>query len=201
MRIRYLSLLCLAGGMLFGGAACDVQQTEPGRAPDLDVNIGGDPGRWPEYDVQWADVDVGTRERTITVPVVRVVEETREVSVPYIDINPPGARDREERTVSMDVDVPHPGYQFQIAEIRAAADNLWVIGRLTETGAPEGTAAASTTRVSDQVVINAPDDLDVRRVVVGARPSGVLNQQFRFVDDMQALNQLVPGTARVLYQR
>ena len=201
MRTRKHLLFCMVGVVLLGGAACDVQQTDPAKAPDVDVDVDAEPGRWPEYDVQWADVDVGTREETITVPVVRVVEEEREISVPYIDINPPGARDREERTVTMEVDVPHPGYQFQIAEIGAAADDLWVIGGLTETGKPEGANAEATTRVSDQVVVNAPSDLDVRKVVVGARPDGVYNQQFRFVDDMQALNTLIPGTARVLYRR
>lgn len=175
---------------------CTVEQTEPGRAPDVSVDV--EPGRWPDYDVNWIDVDVGTSERTITVPVVRVVEESRRISVPYIDITPPGAREREERTISMEVDVPHSGYSLEITEIRAAGGTLWVIGTLTETG---GMATQAITRVSDQVVVNAPEDLDVRKVVVGQRPPGVYNQQFQFVDSASALAQHIPLGAEVIYRR
>lgn len=179
-------------------AACATEQTEPARAPDVDVDV--DPGQWPEYKVNWADVDVGTREKTVTVPTVQVVQEERQVSVPYVDVNPPGARDREERTVAIEVDVPHPGYRVEIAEIRAASDNMWVIARLTEGQAPaKGESAAA--RVSDQVVVNAPEDLDIRKVVVGQRPEGDYNRQHRFADSMTDLSRYIPDGARVLYQR
>jgi hypothetical protein len=92
-------------------------------APDVDVDV--DPGRWPQYDVNWADVEVGTSERMVQVPVIRVEREAREIAVPYIDIDVPGA------------------------------------GR--------------------RVVVNVPDDLDTRSVIVGERPDGVENQQHRFV--------------------
>jgi hypothetical protein len=189
----FLMLLVIAGAT---SAACDVTRTEPGRAPEIDVDA--EPGRWPEYDVDWANVDVGTTQRTITVPVVRVVQETREISIPYIDINPPGARDREERTVTMEVEAPHAGYQLRIVEVRATNDTLWVIGELSE-GAPPANREA--TRVSDQVVINAPEDLDVRRVMIGTRPSGVFNQQFRFFSDRAALDRAIPSGGRVIYKQ
>ncbi|HSN70960.1 MAG TPA: hypothetical protein VLT59_05600, partial [Steroidobacteraceae bacterium] len=48
----------------------EVRQTEEGRAPDIDVDAEG--GRLPEYDVETPDVDVGTEEKTITVPDVDV---------------------------------------------------------------------------------------------------------------------------------
>lgn len=179
-------------------AACQVDQTQPARAPDVDVDIRAEPGRWPQYDIDWAEVDVGTREQTISVPVVRVVEETRQVTVPYIDIKPPGSRGQEERTITMELDVPHAGYRLEIAEIRAAGDDLWVIGRLTPSESPGATAV---TRVSDQVVVNAPDDLDLRKIVVGQRPPGTYNQQYRFVDSGSALEQLIPQGARTVFRR
>lgn len=179
---------------LVGG--CQVEREQPAEAPDIDVDV--DPGQWPDYDVNWADVDVGTQERTVEVPVVRVVEEKRQVSVPYIDINPPNARDREERMISMELEVPHAGYQLQIMDVRAANDDLWVIGRLMETETPQARGAA---RVSDHVVVNAPADLDVRRVIVGERPDGMFNQQYRFVESEAALAQQLPAGARSLYQR
>lgn len=181
---------------VFGWAGCTAEQTEEGRAPDVDVEV--DPGRWPEYQVNWADVDVGTTQRNVSVPVVKVEKEQRQVSVPFIDINPPGAGEREERTVAMEVEVPHSGYNLEITEIRAAGDDLWVIGTLRETG---DMSAQVMTRVSDQVVVNAPEGLDVRKVIVGERPEGVYNQQYRFVSSMNVLSEQIPQGARVIYQR
>jgi hypothetical protein len=175
-------------------AGCAVDQTQGARAPDVDVEV--DPGRWPQYDVRWADIDVGTSERSITVPVVRVEKETRTINVPYIDINPPGARDRAERALSIEVDVPHSGYEVQVVEVRASGDDLWVIGQLRETATP---SAQTRTRVSDRVIINAPRDLDVRTIVVGEQPDG--NEHLRFVESMDAVQQIVPNDARVLYRR
>lgn len=192
----HILLMLLA--MAAATAGCDVTQTEPGRAPNVDVDVDAEPGRWPEYDVDWANVDVGTTERTITVPVVRVVQETRQITVPYIDINPPGARNREERTITMEVEAPHAGYALRIVEIRATDDTLWVIGELRET---TQSANREVTRVSDQVVINAPEDLDVRRVLIGARLEGVYNQQFRYVSDAAALDRIIPSGGRVLFRR
>lgn len=178
--------------------ACTTEQTQPAEAPEVDVDV--DPGQWPEYKVNWADVDVGTREKTVTVPTVQVVQEKRQVSVPYLDINPPGARDREERTISMELDVPHPGYQLTITEVHAARNDLWVIARLHEGEAPaKGKNLA--TRVSDQVVVNAPEDLNVRKVVVGDRPDGDYNRQYSFAGSMSDLSQRIPQGARVIYQR
>jgi hypothetical protein len=191
----FLMLLALAGGT---SAACDVTRTESGRAPSVDVDVDAEPGRWPEYDVDWANVDVGTTQRTITVPVVRVVQETREISVPYIDINPPGARNREEQTITMEIEAPHAGYALRIVEVRATNDTLWVIGQLTENQQP---ANREMTRVSDQIVVNAPEDLDVRRVIIGDRPAGVYNQQFRYFSDRAAVDQAIPSGGRVLYRQ
>jgi hypothetical protein len=184
---------CLLAVALTG---CTVEQTEEARPPEVDVDV--DPGRWPDYKVNWADVDVGTSERTITVPVVRIEKETRTVSVPYIDITPPGVGQREERLVSIDVDVPHGGYELQITEIRASRDDLWVVGHLRETSA---SSTPQPTRVADQVMINAPGDLDVRTIIVGQRPDGVDNQEHRFVGSAGDLQQIVPTQARVIYER
>lgn len=193
---HFISLTAGAVLLVSGAIGCTAEKTAPGEAPDVDVDV--DPGRWPEYKVNWADVDVGTRERTVTVPVVQVTQETRQVQVPYIDINPPGARDREERTIQVEVDAPHAGYDLQITEVRASGDDLWVVAQLREANA---TAPQAVTRISDQVVVNAPVNLDVRKVIVGARPPGAHNEQHRFVGSMDALNRAVPQGSRVIYQR
>lgn len=51
-----------------GLAACDVDQTQEGDMPEVEVTEG----QLPEYDVETADVDVGTEEKTIEVPDVDV---------------------------------------------------------------------------------------------------------------------------------
>lgn len=51
-------------------AACDVEQTEEGEMPDVDVSV--EEGNLPEYEVDGPDVEVGTKETTVEVPVVDV---------------------------------------------------------------------------------------------------------------------------------
>ena len=176
---------------------CSVERTQEARAPDVDVDV--DPGQLPKYNVKWADVDVGTTERAITVPKLEIKREQETVQVPYIDINVPGAGDREERTVTVELEVPNSGYDVQIKEIRAAGGELWVISELQKTaGQP---AAQAITRVGDQVVIRSPEDLDVRKIVIGSRPEGVYNRQYTFVENRSALDGRVPSGSRVIYQR
>jgi len=65
MRSRLLALL-IAPALALGVAACDVDQTEEGSLPDVDV----EGGNLPEYDVDVPDVDI-TRD-TVTVPSVDI---------------------------------------------------------------------------------------------------------------------------------
>lgn len=60
---------------------CRVQQTEEGEMPDVDVQAEG--GKLPEYDVDAADVDVKTEERT--------------VKVPDVDVTMPEEKDKEKQ--------------------------------------------------------------------------------------------------------
>lgn len=69
--------------------ACDVEQTEEGKLPDVDVSVEG--GNMPEYDVETADVSVGMKEKEVEVPDVDVDvdTETKTVKVPTMDVNMP----------------------------------------------------------------------------------------------------------------
>ncbi|MFN3387709.1 MAG: hypothetical protein ACK40O_02170 [Allosphingosinicella sp.] len=60
----------LAIGSFAALAACDVDQTQEGEMPDVDVNASG--GAMPEYDVEGPDVNVGTTNQTVEVPTVDV---------------------------------------------------------------------------------------------------------------------------------
>lgn len=81
MNRPWAALACAAFALaLFG---CEVEQTEEGEMPDVDV----EGGNVPEYDVEAPDVDVGTEERTITVPDVDV-DSAEEEEEPDPDPNP-----------------------------------------------------------------------------------------------------------------
>ena len=67
MKIRILGAF-LAPLFALGVAACDVDQTEEGDLPE--VNVEG--GNLPEYDVDVADVKVGTDTAQVVVPDVDV---------------------------------------------------------------------------------------------------------------------------------
>jgi hypothetical protein len=71
MRIRALSAL-LAPVLAFGIAACDVDQTQQGELPDVDV----EGGQLPEYDVDPADVDVGTDTQQVIIPDIDIRNDT-----------------------------------------------------------------------------------------------------------------------------
>jgi hypothetical protein len=76
---KLLSILCLTM-ILMPLAACSVEQTEEGELPNVDVNAEG--GQMPEYDVDAADIEVGT--------------ETKEIEVPDIDIQTPEEDEAED---------------------------------------------------------------------------------------------------------
>jgi hypothetical protein len=159
------------------------------------VDVSVEPGRLPKYDVQGPDVNVGVTERTVTVPKVIVVEEEETFQVPYIDVNVPGV-ERQERTITAEVEVPSAGYNLNIQDVYAVNNELWVISRLEETNP---NAPQAVTRASDRIVINAPD-MPVRHYIVGERPRGAFNEQYEFIANrQQILPQLEAG--RQLYER
>jgi hypothetical protein len=63
-------VVAAVAGLAFSLAACDVDQTEEGEMPE--VNVEG--GNMPEYEADAADVDVGTTTETVEVPTVDVGE-------------------------------------------------------------------------------------------------------------------------------
>lgn len=81
-------MFLLVGGSALMLAGCDVDQTQEGELPE----VTAEGGQLPEYDVDTADVDVGTREETITVPDVDVTmpdEQPDDDEVPAEDDAPP----------------------------------------------------------------------------------------------------------------
>ncbi len=66
--MKRILITSLLAPLAIGLAACDVDQTREAELPEVDVQGG----QMPAYDVETADVDVGTEERTVTVPDVDV---------------------------------------------------------------------------------------------------------------------------------
>ena len=62
----------LLGAVAISFSACDVDQTKNGALPDVDVDVNATGGQLPEFNVQGPTVEVGSENRTITVPTVDV---------------------------------------------------------------------------------------------------------------------------------
>ncbi len=68
--MRKILMATLTGAAALGLAACDVEQTEEGEMPE--INVEG--GNMPEYDVDTPDVEIGTEVRTVEVPTIDIEE-------------------------------------------------------------------------------------------------------------------------------
>ena len=66
--MRKIVTLFAATGFALSLAACDVDQTEEGDMPEVEV----EGGNLPEYDVEGPDVDVDTGTSTVEVPTLDV---------------------------------------------------------------------------------------------------------------------------------
>jgi hypothetical protein len=166
-------------------ASCQIEKEQAARLPEVNIK----PGRLPEYDIKGPDVKVGVTKRTVTVPKVIVVQEEETVEVPYIDVDLPGV-ERKERTITAEVEAPSGGYNLEIQDVYAVNNELWVISRLEE---ENPNAPKAIVRVSDRIVINAPD-IPVRQYIVGDRPSGSFNEQYTFISNREQIDsQLEAG--------
>ncbi len=58
--------LLLVPALVLGLSACDVNKTQEGSLPDVDVDVKG--GQVPKYDVDAGDVDVKMEKKVIEVP-------------------------------------------------------------------------------------------------------------------------------------
>jgi len=87
--LRQIAMLGLALPLTFAIVGCDVDVKDEGELPDVDV----EPGRMPDVDVKGPDIDIGTKEKEITVPDVDL--EKKKITVPDIDVDIPNEEDNE----------------------------------------------------------------------------------------------------------
>jgi len=174
-------------------SSCKIDKEKSGALPDIDVDVDAELGALPEYDVDWADINVGTRTRTVKVPKVVVVMEEEEVEVPFIEMDMPG-EEKAERSLVVEAEVSGKEHKLDIQEIRASNKKLYVISMLKELSTDLG---GKTVRVQDQVDINAPD-LDVQHIIVGKKADRVFNNNYTYVNSMNDLSDKVKD-AKVIY--
>ena len=190
-------LLMIAGiGALI--ISCNVKKEEKGEMPELDVDVMADAGELPEYEVNWADIDVGTTTKTVSVPKVVVVMEEEEVEVPYIDVDMPEGDSTQvaERTIMVEAEVTDTEHNIDIRKIFASGNKLYVVSELTSTDTSIGD---KTMRVSDQVVLKAPE-MDVKYLIVGERPDNMFNSKYEYVANMSEIDKDMKDS-KVIYEK
>ncbi len=190
-------LLMIAGiGALI--ISCNVKKEEKGEMPELDVDVMADAGELPEYEVNWADINVGTTTKTVSVPKVVVVMEEEEVEVPYIDVDMPEGDSTQvaERTIMVEAEVTDTEHNIDIRKIFASGNKLYVVSELTSTDTSIGD---KTMRVSDQVVLKAPE-MDVKYLIVGERPDNMFNSKYEYVANMSEIDKDMKDS-KVIYEK
>lgn len=193
MRKTILSLV-VATPILLG--SCKVDQKKEAELPEVDVDIETAAGQLPSYNVDWADVNVGTTTKTMEIPKVVVVMEEEEVEVPYLDVDmPEDYGEKTERTLRVEAEIADTTHNLDIEKIYANEDNLIVVSSL-EKG--EQSLGNKTMRISDQVTLNAPD-LNVKYYIIGERPEQVFNSSYTYVKDMETLKNKLEGY-QVIYE-
>lgn len=173
--------------------SCNIDKKGSVELPEVDVDV--EEGNLPSFDVDWADIDVGTTTKTVTVPKVRVVMEEVEVEVPVIDVDMPN-EDKEEISIVAEAEVTGNEHELNITEIRATNNRLYVISTLTEL---DNSLGDEVIRVQDQVELNAPD-LDVKHYIVGERQNRSFNRRYSYVATMNDLPAAAKN-AKVIYKR
>jgi len=182
----------LALSLLFA-TGCKMDQTKEAELPDVDVDV--EEGQMPAFDIDWADVDVGTRTETLEVPKVVVVMEETEVEVPYLDVDMPSEYgDKEERTIMVEAEVDNVEHELDIEKVYASGKNLIVVSELEKGSESLGDKKM---RISDQIRLNAPD-LNVKHYIIGEKPNRVFNDSYKYYGNESELNDLVKDY-RIIY--
>lgn len=177
--------------------ACDVDKTEQGESPELDVDVEAESGELPEYDVDWANVDVATRTKTVTVPKVVIVQEEEQVEVPYIDVTmPDNMEGKTERTIMVEAEVSGEMHEMDIEKVYATQNKLIVISSLETT---DEQLEQQTVRVSDQIMINAPEGLVIDKYIIGQKPTGEFNNQYSYVGNENDISNMI-ADAQLIYE-
>lgn len=189
--------IAIAALSLVFATSCKLDQTQEGELPDVDVDLetSVEEGQMPAYDVDWADINVGTRTETVEIPNVVVVMEETEVDVPYLDVDMPSEYgDKEERTIMVEAEVDQFEHDLEIEKVYANGNNLVVVSELERGNKSIGDKKM---RISDQIKINAPD-LNVKHYIIGLKPNRVFNDAYKYYENENDLDAKV-SNYKVIY--
>lgn len=191
MRTVFLLSFLLSAFMF----SCNVEKEQSGEMPEVDVEVTE--GEAPEYDVNWADVQVNTKTKTVKVPKVIVTMEEEEVEVPSIDVSMPNSTsDKELRTIRVEAEVSETMHDLDIQKVYAVNNKLIIISELEEESQSLG---EERLRVSDQIEINAPADLAVRHYIIGERPSGAFNENYNYITSENEVQSFI-ADGKLIYE-
>jgi len=70
LTIKNAAFVAVALTSMFALSACDVEKTQEGEMPKVEVTSEG--GQLPAYDVETPEVEMGTETRTIEVPTAEI---------------------------------------------------------------------------------------------------------------------------------
>lgn len=190
---KIVSIVCIA--TLF--MACNIEKKKDGELPTVDVDVEADAGELPDYDIAWADINVGTTTKTVEIPKLVVIMEEEEVEVPYIDVDMPDDKwgATEERTIMVEAEVSDVEHEIKIDQIWAKENNLFVIAELNK---KETSLQGKKMRISDQVTLNAPD-LNVKYFIVGEKPDRAFNSKYNYVNSIEEIKDRLEDYT-VIYQ-
>lgn len=190
--MKKILMTALAFSIVFA-TSCKIDQTKETELPDVNVSV--EEGQLPEFDVDWADVNVGTRTETVEVPKVVIVMEEMEVEIPYLDVDMPNEYgEKEERTIRVEAEVDGFEHEIEIEKVYANGNNLIVVSEL-EKG--DTSIDDKKMRVSDQIKLNAPN-LNVKHYIIGEKPNRVFNDSYKYVSNEASLKDKLDGY-RVIY--
>ncbi|WP_040251057.1 hypothetical protein [Psychroserpens mesophilus] len=195
MKIKTLALSAIMATLIL---SCNVNQKKEAELPEVDVDVTTEEGQLPTYEVNWADVNVGTTTKTVEIPKIVIVMEEEEVEVPFIDVDMPNDdSEKMERNIVIEAEVTDKEHDLEIKEVWASNNNLYVISELKMLSQDIGDKKM---RVSDQLTLNAKD-LNVKHYIIGERPDRVFNNQHTYVKSMSDLKTKLEGDYRVIYSK
>ena len=70
LTVKKTAFVAAAFASMFALSACNVEKTQEGEMPEVKVTSEG--GQLPKYDVETAEVEMGTETRTIEVPTATI---------------------------------------------------------------------------------------------------------------------------------
>ncbi len=70
LTVKKAAFVAVALTSMFALSACDVEKTQEGEMPEVNVTTEG--GQLPAYDVETAEVEMGTETRVIEVPTAEI---------------------------------------------------------------------------------------------------------------------------------